>query len=252
MDFKSSNLKKTGLSIFLAFIKTNLYYLLTKRNVFLLIIVNLLSLFIIIINSSILKGMPYIDAFRNESNLYYETNVFQFIKFLYGIFVVFINISYFNNEYSSYASYLIKDYKTKIMFYLSKYIAVMLFDFLEFLALFYVKELVKIFTPFYRNPFSHFKEYISLFCLGLYAFIISSLLMITTKSHLSGIFALIVYWVSDLVVIDNSTTIGKIVSFLIISIDENGSYYYGSLHILFLFLALFLINISVLLYKDNI
>ncbi len=206
MGLKSLNLKRTGLSLFLNFIRSNLYYLLTKKNLILLFIINVLSLFVIILNSSVLKGVSYLDSFRFLSDEYFETNVFQFIKFLYAIFVVFINMSYFTGDYSNYSLYFIRDYKSKILFYLSKYFAVIIFDLIEFLILFYMREFIKGLTPYYSVPFKHLTKYISLYLLGLYVLMLSSLFMIITGSHLSGLFSLAIYWLGDFITLDNTKT----------------------------------------------
>lgn len=236
---------------YIKLIKANIFYLLSKRNIILLFILNISSILVFVYNTQIYKGFSYLDANRFDSLFYFEANVFQFIKFIYVIFVVFINMSYFTGEYSNYSAYFIKNRRTKIDFYITKYLSVILLDSLELIYLYFNQEFIKVLMPFYSFPFVNLNKYISLYVLGLFIFFLSSLILIISKSIFSSIFTIILFWFSDILSAQDDS-FSKVLSFFFIHINDIGDIKYGILHGIYLTIILVLASIIIIKNKDTI
>ena len=120
------------------YIKTHLYYLLTKKNVIFLILLNILCLSYCLYISGVFDGIHSLDANRSFYLSSFNNNYFFFIKIVFISFVIFINISYFGREYAKYSELFIRNKNTKIQFYITKYISIFIFIFVELFFLFFI------------------------------------------------------------------------------------------------------------------
>ena len=239
---------------FLKQIKTHLFYLLSKRNIILLVILNSLVIFLLIISSQLFKGISYIDEYRRETLEQYRQSSFILIKVCILFVFFFVNMSYFSGLSSKYSQYFIKDKKTKITFYLSKYLSIFIFDSFEYIFLYFNYELIKILLPYNAYPLQDFKLYFSLYLMGVYYIFLSSLLLIITDSYFSLVVPIIMFWSSDILIdsITNSTILNKAILALTVSVSYENVLPFGILHAFLMILIMIELNIVVIKKKDTL
>ena len=228
---------------FNAFIKTHLYYLLSKRNIIVISVINLIYLILLLIESQIFKGYSYLDTYRSESLEIYTESVYPFIKIIYLFFILFVNLSYFTGNESKYSQYLIKDKKTKSIFYISKYISIIIFISIEYLFLYLSYEMVKMIMPYSKYPFSDLNKYFSVYLMGIYYLLFSSVILIISKSNFSLVIPIIIFFISDIMIdeIEKEGILKFILFFTVSTTIENGIYF-GYIHSILLILFLSIIN----------
>ena len=176
----------------------------------------------------------------------------MYIKVLFIFIILFVNLSYFSNEYSKYAAFFIKNNKSRFEFYITKYIAVIFFDSFEYLLIIMEYEGIKEIMPYGIHPFSNLILYLKLYLVGLFYFGVSSFILSLFKSSFSLIIPLIYYWGSDIIISGmDLTKTGKILllSFMV-SVNTDGVIYYGLIHLIFLIIIIYLANILSLVSKD--
>ncbi len=245
MDILHSSLK---------YIKTHLYYLLTKKNVIFLIILNILCLSYCIYISSIFDGIHELDANRSFYLTNFNNNYFFFIKIVYICFIIFINISYFGREYSKYSELFIKNMKTKIVFYITKYISIFLFIFLELFILFFIYFSIISLLPYGKFYISTIGSFIRLYLLGSFYLLLSSILLLIFKTYLASIISLVFYWFSFVYSSYNDVLTESTKILLLFSPFGEGveiSFIYGTLHILLYNLILILLNVFIIMLRGE-
>lgn len=240
------NLMKAYFLRFSAFIKTHLYYLLSKRNIIVISVINLIYVIFLLIESQAFKGHNYIDTYREECLEIYIESVYPFIKIIFLFFILFVNLSYFTGNESRYSQYLIKDKESKILFYISKYISIIIFVSIEFLFLYLSYEIVKMIMPYSKYPFRDLSRYFGVYLMGLYYLLLSSIILIITRSNFALVIPIITFFVSDILVdeLERDEITKYIFIFTVSSNIENGLYF-GYIHALLLIILLGIVNVIV-------
>ena len=236
---------------FLHLIKSHFYYLSTKRNLIIVVLLNLASLFYFLINSSAFNDQAAIDAERGRYLELYETNSLPFIRIFFVFFVSFINLSFFTGNYSRYAQYYIRSFKTKINFYLTKYLSVIFFDTFEYLILYGIYETIKIILPFGVYPFSDLMVCFKIYLVGIYYLLFSSIFLVITKTYLAALVPIILFWIAESSAQgEQSIVFIKVINIISVTINSNGDFYYGFPHTFFIIFIVLWLNILIVLRKD--
>ena len=183
---------------FQKYIKTHLYYLLSKKNVIFISILNILCLFYFLYISGIFDGIGSIDAKRDEYFNRFNNDYFFFLKIVYISFIIFISIGYFGREYAKYKELFIRDKKTKAFFYITKYISIILFNLFELLFLIFNYLFILALMPYGRFFISTFRAFSRLFLLGIFYLFFSSFFLLIFNTYLASIISMICYWFSFL------------------------------------------------------
>ncbi len=237
---------KAYLKKFSAFIKTHLYYLLSKRNIIVISVINLIYLILLLIESQIFKGYIFIDTYREESLEVYTESIYPFIKVIFLFFILFVNLSYFTGNESRYSQYLIKDKSTKRIFYISKYISIIIFITIEYLFLYLSYEIIKMIMPYTKYPFSDLNKYISVYLMGIYYLLLSSIILIITRSNFALVLPIITFFVSDILIKDlEMDEITKVLMMFTLSCSLEKGLYFGYFHAILLIILLSIINVIV-------
>ena len=237
---------------FLKQIKTHLYYLLSRRNIILLSVINVFVLVLLLISSQVFKGITYIDEYRRDTLEQFRQSSFILIKICLLFIFLFVNMSYFSGNSSKYSQYFIKDKKSKIQFYLTKYISIILFDTIEYLILYFSYEFVRLILPNTIYPFQDFRLYFYVYLMGLYYLFLSSLLLIVTESNFSLIIPLIMFWGTDILLSssDKGTLLNKIILAINVSVSYEGELVFGALHALLMIIVMIEANYIAIKKKD--
>ncbi len=231
---------------FNAFIKTHLYYLLSKRNIIVISVINLIYIILLLVESQAFKGHNYIDTYRDECLETYMESIYPFINIIFLFFILFVNLSYFTGNESKYSQYLIKDKESKIIFYISKYISIIMFVTIEFLFLYLSYEIVKMIMPYSRYPFRDLSRYFSVYLMGLYYLLLSSIILIITRSNFALVLPIITFFVSDILVNDlEMDEITKVLMMFTLSCSLEKGLYFGYFHAILLIILLSIINVIV-------
>ena len=241
-------------SYFQKLFKTHLYYLCTKKNIILIIIFNILIFLFSIYSSSIFDGYYQIDSLRKSYFESFNESYFFFIKIFYICFIIFINISFFSGEHSKYSEFFIRNRKTKIIFYTSKYLSLIFFIFLELIYLLFIYELIIIILPLGSNYFLYLDSFINLYFIGIFYCFLSSLILNIFKSYLSSFIALIIYWFGVIATDNMSNSLFNIiVKYAIPSLDNKSLIFLPGYPILFIYITILVIlNALVLLLRDGV
>lgn len=231
---------------YLNLFKVHLYYLITKKNFIVILILNIVSVVYILYASCIFDGFQAIDSDREYYKQLYTENTFFYIKVYYVCFISFINISFFSGFYSKYSQYIIRSNKSKIVFLISKYISIIVFDTIELLFLFIVFRLVYSLMPYSQISFEFFRYFFNLYIAGIFYTLLSSLLLILLKTYLAGFVSIILYWLSFASSGSSTvTSFQKIVLCILPNSISDTSYchfIYGICHVLLLILILIILN----------
>ncbi len=242
------------LKYYLKYVKTHLFYLLSLRNVVVIILINITCLIYAIISSSILNSFHLLDASRNEYFTYYTTNYFFFLKIIYIAFIIFINISFFNKDYASYSELFIKNSKTKEDFYITKYISIFIFYFIELLILEAFFYMMLIIVPYGKMYISFIKPFIRLYLYGVYYSLLSSLFLTLFNTYLSSIFVFILYFISFIINSDyqDNKVLLKIFNYVFpFGIDNTLVPFYGSISLILGIFLLTLLNSLVIILNNK-
>ena len=238
---------------FLKHIKTHLYYLLSRRNIILLSVINVFVLVLLLITSQIFKGITYIDEYRRDTLEQFRQSSFILIKICLLFIFLFVNMSYFSGNSSKYSQYFIKDKKSKIKFYLTKYISIILFDTIEYFILYFSYEFVRLILPNTIYPFQDFKLYFYVYLMGLYYLFLSSFLLIITESNFSLIIPLIMFWGTDILLSssDKGTIFNKIILAINVSVSYEGELVFGVFHAILMIIIMIEANFIAIKKKDS-
>ena len=233
-------------------IKTHLFYLLTKRNLYTILILNVVIIVLLLIESGIFKGYSYVDEYRNECLEIYSSSTFPFIKIIYIFLILFVNLTFFLGNYSKYGEFFIRDRKSKATFYLTKYLSVILFITIEFIFIYMVYEVIKMIMPYGDYPFRDLGTYYSLYLMGLYYLFLSSSLLMLSKSNFSLVIPIIIYWVGD-VMVSTSTMdiITKIFLAMTINISAEDGLYFGYIHAYLLIFLNIVLSTLIVIIKET-
>ncbi len=243
------------LNYYLNYIKTHLYYLISKKNLIVFTIFNIFFIGYTFYLSNISKSKIELDAYRDSYYQSFNTNFFLFFKIIYISLILFLNISYFNKEYKEYSQYFIRNKRTKIDFYITKYFSFILVMFLELVLFLTVYIIFNILLPYGKIEGIYLVPFINIFLLGIFYFLLSSLLMLLFKTYLSSIFSLLFFWISFALSEYNQDLNSFIRVLLLIVPFPSGTYSvfsYGSIHIVLYITILTFINILVLIKTDGV
>ena len=237
---------------FLKHIKTHLYYLLSKRNIILLSVINVAVIILLLISSTLFKGFTYSDEFRRETIETYRQSSFILIKICLLFMFLFVNMSYFSGNSSKYSQYFIKDKRTKLLFYLTKYITIVIFDTIEYLILYFSYEFIKLLLPGTIYPLQDFRLYFNVYLMSIYYVFLSSALLILSDSIFSMVIPIIMFWGTDILIQsdEKGTLINKIILALNVSATYEGELVFGIFHALLMIIIMIEINVIVIKIKD--
>ena len=238
---------------FLKHIKTHLFYLLSRRNIILLSVINFLVLILLLITSQIFKGLSYVDEYRRDTLEQFRQSSFILIKICLLFIFLFVNMSYFSGNSSKYSQYFIKDKKSKNLFFLTKYISIVLFNTIEYLILYFSYEFVRLLLPNTIYPFQDFKLYFYVYLMGLYYLFLSSFLLIITESNFSLIIPLIMFWGTDILLSssDKGTIFNKIILAINVSVSYEGELVFGVFHAILMIIIMIEANFIAIKKKDS-
>lgn len=239
---------------FLKHIKTHLFYLLSRRNIILLSVINLLVIIILLISSQIFKGFAYIDEYRRDTLEEFRQSSFIIIKICILFIFLFVNMSYFSGNSSKYSQYFIKDKNSKRLFYLTKYISIVLFNTLEYFILYFSYEFVRLILPNTIYPFEDFKLYFYVYLMGLYYLFLSSLLLIISESNFSLIIPIIMFWGTDILLSSSNkgSFFNKIILAINVSVSYEGELVFGVFHAILMILIMIEANVIAIKLKDQV
>ena len=238
---------------YLKLIKTHIFYLISKKNIIMISLMNIFSILLTIWISSILDGYYTLDASRRTYFDDFQDSYFLFLKIFYVSFILYINISYFSVEYSSYSCFIIRDRKSKYSFYITKYLSIILFDLIEFIFLSLVYLIVLYLMPYGRYYFEYLFSFIRIFLLGMYYLFLSSLLLLIFKSYFASLFCFLLFF-SSIMVSSNNLSKFSLVYLAIFPcpIGRDAIFTYGSPVIAFLIIILALLNFLFISKSDSI
>jgi len=236
-------------------IKTHLYYIFNKKNLTVITLVNILLFILLLIDSNIFKRMSNLDANRREYFYNFVTNYFIILRILLISFIIFLTIGYFLKEYNSYQELLIKSIKTKISFYITKYLSIILLYFLEVFMAFIEFEFVLLIVPYGRMHALFIKSFFNLFLTGVFYIFLSSILILLLSTYFGALISIIIYMISF--IYTNFYEIkDSIKSFIIMAIPNGGNEYllldYSLVFLLIYILILAIINAIIIIKKDGL
>lgn len=241
-----------GLKKFHKLIESQLFYLLTKRNLIVLVIFNVTLTLFFLIESQIFKGSAYVDSYRTECLTLFTEGSFTFVKIFYLLFVLFINLSYFQGSYSNYSQYYITDTKSKISFYITKYLSLIIFDFIEFSIIYLINTFIYVSMPYGMYPFQNLDIYFSLFLSGIYYMLLSSIILMISSSNLSLLIPVSLFWGGE--IIRDSVSISlffkKMVLFLTVTPTYDMGLPFGNLHAILMIVLTSLIISLIISLRD--
>ena len=243
------------LKYYLKYIKTHLYYLISKKNLIVLLVLNIFFIGYTFYLSNVIKNKIELDAYRNTYYDSFNTNYFLFLKIIYISLILFLNISYFAKDYKEYSQYFIRNKRTKIDFYITKYFSFIIVMFIEILLFLTVYIIFNIMLPYGKIEGIYLLSFISIFSLGIFYFLLSSVLMLIFKTYLSSIFTLVFFWISFALSEYNQEFNFFIRLVLLIIPFPSGTYSvysYGELHIFLYMIILAIFNILVLTRSDGL
>ncbi|MCR5740853.1 MAG: hypothetical protein K6G38_00105 [Gammaproteobacteria bacterium] len=234
-------------------IKTHLFYLLSKRNIITLIILNIIILSLLLVESQIFKGYSYVDEYRKMCLEIYLNSSFPFIKIVYIFFILFVNLTFFFGNYSKYSQYFITSKKTKVSFYVTKYISVIIFVTVELIIIYSIFEIIKLLMPYGDYPSEELNLFFYIYLMGLYYLFLSSILLMLSQSNFALLIPIIIFWVSDVMSVDADKNIfTKLFLISCVSVSYESGIYYGVLHAILLIILNILISILIIKNKDQI
>ncbi len=176
-------------------IRLQLYFILSRRSVFLIMIFSLAVASIILYNSDFMSGYTFLDAARAENAKSYLDNSIQVIKLLSVFIALFTFIQAFSKEARQYASYLVTSPKTKLLFFNTKILAIFIIVFLFVIQQIWVFYIVsKILTPYYFNLVELIAIFGKIFIQAIFFGMLQSLLVQILKHNFTLIFPLVMYW----------------------------------------------------------
>ena len=236
------------------YILTHLFYLLSKKNVVFLVVFNLVCSIYLVYISSIFEGIHTIDANRSIYYEHFNNDFFQFTKIVFICFIIFMSISFFGREYNLYSNLLIKDKRTKAIFYITKYISFLLISLLEllFISISYYSLLAIL--PYGKFYISSIGTFLRLLFLGSFYLFFTSFLLSLFNTHLAGIISLISYWFSFIYSsFYGSLSKGEKILLLIFPFGEGKSitFLYGTLHVIIYTIILILLNVLLIIVRDE-
>jgi len=176
-------------------IRLQFCFLLSKRSLGLMLFFSLALISIILYNSDFLSGYAYLDAARAENAKSYLDNSIQVIKLISVFIALFIFIQSFSKEAKQYASYLVSNAKTKLLFFNTKILAIMMIVFLFVLQqmwIFYV--IGKLLTPYDFNIDELAVLFGKIYFQAIFFGMLQSLLVQMLKHNFTLIFPLTIYW----------------------------------------------------------
>ena len=237
------------------YIKSHLYYLISKKNLIVLIILNLIFFSYSFYISNIFKSWIELDSYREYYFSNFNSNFFLSSKIIYISIILFLNISYFGKEYKEYSAYFIRNKRTKIDFYITKYIAFILVMVFEEFIFFLIYIFYCAILPYGMIKEIYVITFFNIFYLGLFYFLLSSIFIIIFKTYLSSLFSLIFFFMS-LALGEYSTTKNTFYNIVLLILPypsgETSIYFYGSAHIVLYLLILSILNFFAIAIFDNV
>lgn len=241
---------------YLKLIKAHLYYLLNKKNIIILIILNLISFIYVFVSSGLFNGYDMLDANRKYYYDIYNENTFIYFKIFYILFICFVSIAFFSGAYSKYSALIIKDKKSRLDFYVTKYVTLAVVNLCELIYLYLIYSLVLLLTPYFKDVLYYFNFFVLLYLVGLYYMFLCTSLLILSKTYLSGLVVIVLFWISvgisESFEVNTLTTICLSVLPNIIIINGLYSVPQGNFYLFIIVYVTLLINVMVIINCDTL
>lgn len=230
---------------FLKLIKVHISYLFNKKNIILTLIINFISIVYLFISSSVLNGYYVLDSNRSYYLSIYTGNFILFLRIFYIIYIFYASLTYFIKSYSNYSQFIIKDKKSLILFYITKYFSLLIVISIQYVLFILYYVLILILMPYSRYIFSITPVILKIYLISIIYLLISCYLLNKFNSNFASFLGFMLYFISFIMSYQTSdiNVISKI--FLVIFPNIVGDDYlllYGYYHIIVLTILLIFIN----------
>lgn len=237
------------------YLKLQFNYLFSKVFVFCFIIIILMTFLGVIISSNIDLGYNFIDAFINEYEFDYSFQsllIIEIVSVIISIFVAGV-LGSKNNDYL--VCYCCNSYFERFLYFLSRIIILVLFALLfVYIQGVFISLFTRLFTPYKLNKHLVVNGLISIFFISIYFSAFTSLLLSLINHFIMISLPFFIFWYLKTITSFNELNNDLQKSVLILFpnfIIKEQIYYFQEIYIyLSIYIAMFLINISINTFKD--